>query len=62
MRNYDDGGYTVWTDMIAVRSDYDEAKSWVELANQKNKDKSKEFFVRELKLDEPLTIRKILTF
>jgi len=62
MRNHDDGGYTVWTDMISIRSDYDEAKSWVDLVNEKNKNKAIEFFVRKLTLDENLTIRKLLTF
>lgn len=62
MRNHDDGGYTVWTDMISIRSNYDEAKSWVDLANEKNKNKAIEFFVRKLTLDENLTIRKLLTF
>ena len=62
MRNHDDGGYTVWTDMISIRSDYDEAKSWVDLVNEKNKNKAIEFFVRKLTLDENLTIRKLLIF
>jgi len=62
MRNHDDGGYTVWTDMISIRSNYDEAKSWVDLANKKNTNKHCEFFVRKLTLDENLTIRKLLTF
>lgn len=62
MRNHNDGGYTVWTDMISIRSNYDEAKSWVDLVNEKNKNKAIEFFVRKLTLDENLTIRKLLTF